>query len=101
MGETIVASLEDGDGFVSALRKCLRPPRPHAPKVENVPDGVEKQTSGCCGIQQRDGKWTKVPYQPRDPRLRAKADVPSTWATFGEACRSIQSDGEFENGIWV
>lgn len=33
----------------------------------------------------RQGKPTKVPYQPRNPRRKAKANDPATWATFEEA----------------
>jgi putative DNA primase/helicase len=35
----------------------------------------------------RDDKWTKVPYQPGNPSLGAKADKPSTWGTFAGAMR--------------
>jgi hypothetical protein len=31
------------------------------------------------------GKPTKVPYQARNPKAKAKSDDPSTWATYGEA----------------
>ena len=33
----------------------------------------------------RTDKWTKVPYQPKRPHIKAKADVPGTWGTFDEA----------------
>jgi hypothetical protein len=33
----------------------------------------------------RDGKWTKIPYNPLRPRSKAKAGVPSTWGTLESA----------------
>lgn len=36
----------------------------------------------------RNGKTTKVPYQARNPRLNAKTDDPSTWASFEDAVRA-------------
>jgi putative DNA primase/helicase len=32
------------------------------------------------------GKWTKVPYNPARPHIKAKAGQPTTWSTFDKAC---------------
>jgi putative DNA primase/helicase len=53
------------------------------------------------------GKWTKVPYQVRKTggrHRKAKADQPTTWATFSEALAVYQAnadrtDGEQFDGI--
>jgi hypothetical protein len=43
----------------------------------------------------RGQDWTKVPYNPRRPRYKAKAGDPSTWGTFAEAW-SAYCAGEFD-----
>jgi hypothetical protein len=36
------------------------------------------------------GKWTKPPYQPRDPGRNAENNNPKTWATFEEAVAVVK-----------
>jgi putative DNA primase/helicase len=48
------------------------------------------------------GKWTKVPYIPREIRGRwrgAKANDPSTWGTFEEALRTFKANCDDLDGI--
>src|SRR5262249_30206676 len=35
--------------------------------------------------RKKNGKWTKVPFQARDPAAAASTTDPTTWATFDEA----------------
>ncbi len=37
-------------------------------------------------------KWTKVPFQARDPHIRASTTDPATWATFGEALKAYEAN---------
>jgi putative DNA primase/helicase len=49
----------------------------------------------CWKWERRNGKWTKVPINPKSGR-NASATDPSTWATFAEAMayyRSGRADG--------
>lgn len=43
-------------------------------------------------LEQRDGKPTKVPYNPTNPKQKAKADVPDTWGNFEKAVQVSKSD---------
>ena len=36
------------------------------------------------------GKWTKVPYQPRNPNENAENDNPSTWGSYNEALARVE-----------
>lgn len=40
--------------------------------------------------EQRNGKPTKVPYQPADPNRQAKSNDPETWATFEQAMATLE-----------
>jgi putative DNA primase/helicase len=52
--------------------------------------------------ESRDGKWTKVPYQPRDPGKRARHNDPSTWGTFLRAVSVFRgSNGRFDGVGYV
>ena len=41
----------------------------------------------------RDGKPTKIPYCPQDPKRKAQADNPATWGQFEKAWQISQTDG--------
>ena len=43
----------------------------------------------------RDGKPTKVPYDPRTGR-RAESDNPATWATFDEVVGALELGGRYD-----
>ena len=73
-------SVEDGPNRI--------PPKPVAPvpMIAFLPDALLRLKQWVCwryGF--RDGKWTKVPYQPHRTERGAKADVPSTWGSYDEA----------------
>lgn len=50
-------------------------------------------------LEKRAGKTTKVPYQPRDPRLKASSTDAATWASFEDACQAIACDPNHLDGI--
>jgi hypothetical protein len=37
------------------------------------------------------GKWTKVPYQARNPLSNARVNDPSTWADYSTACSAVEA----------
>jgi len=41
----------------------------------------------------KNGKFTKVPYQARNPQRKAETDDPSTWATYEQALAAAKTDG--------
>ncbi len=40
-----------------------------------------------------DGRFTKVPYQPRKPQKKASSTNPDTWGTFEQALSVAQTNG--------
>ena len=44
-------------------------------------------------MEARDGKPTKVPYNPKTPKIRAKANTPATWASWEKALGVAEADG--------
>lgn len=42
-------------------------------------------------LERREGRLTKVPYQPRHPERRASVTAPHTWASFAEALAVAQA----------
>jgi putative DNA primase/helicase len=68
--------------------------------VETLP--VEIRESTCAVVwrlETRDGRPTKVPYQPRRPRQRAAVDDPATWGTFAEALAVVAAGQAAGPGI--
>jgi putative DNA primase/helicase len=65
------------------------PPRPalaHLPSKEAIPAELRKRRQWVVWrYELRGERWSKVPYQANRQEARAKADDPSTWATFDEA----------------
>jgi len=41
----------------------------------------------CWRIEQRQGKWTKVPYNAKTGR-KAESDNPQTWASYAQAVQA-------------
>lgn len=69
-------------------------PKPTYLKVhpENIPDELIQLPQWVCWrAVWRDGRWTKIPYQP-DGRF-AKSTDPATWAEFGECLETYQVRG--------
>ncbi len=61
---------------------------------EQVPAALKQRPTWVCWRREiRDGKPTKVPYNPTTGR-RAKSNDPATWVDFATACaRASQHDG--------
>lgn len=63
----------------------------------NVPDELKGYDHWICwGVEERDGKATKVPYSPHGGK--ASVDDPSTWGTFEQACSYLEQN-EYLAGI--
>lgn len=53
---------------------------------ENIPQGLKERHQWVLWKSEiREGKPTKIPYCPKDPKLKAKANKPETWGTHDEA----------------
>jgi hypothetical protein len=75
-----------------------KPQRPAAPRFMLIPAELRDLAQWVVWRYEfRNGKWTKMPYQPGDPSSKAKADDPSTWGTFAEAEAAYHAGGF--NGI--
>jgi hypothetical protein len=46
------------------------------------------------------GKWTKPPFQSRNPRLHASTDDPGTWSSYAEALACVQA-GDAEGVTFI
>lgn len=55
----------------------------------------------CWRAEQRQGKWTKVPYNPNKPSEKAKSNDPQTWGTFEEACESFEVGQPRKDGVGI
>lgn len=64
---------------------------------KNIPDELRKLDRWVCWkLEERDGKLTKVPYNPMSSG-RAMSNNPATWGTFEDALKSVET-GSY-NGI--
>jgi primase-polymerase (primpol)-like protein len=43
--------------------------------------------------EEREGKLTKAPYRPQNPKKKADTTAPDTWGTFEQALRVAQTEG--------
>lgn len=63
--------------------------------LHNVP--AELKTPPQCVAWKmepgKDGKATKVPYQPANPQFKASSNNPKTWGTFEQAIAVASTDG--------
>lgn len=58
--------------------------------LDNVPRDLQRRQQWIVWkYEQREGKWTKVPYGPRTRQL-AKSNDFSTWASFPEALELLE-----------
>lgn len=61
---------------------------------ESVPKQLaEKPQWVTWKIEIRNGKKTKVPYNPNYPGMKAEADDPNTWATLSKAIEESRRNG--------
>jgi hypothetical protein len=81
-------------------------PRPRALQgdLRNLPKAlrplVEEPRWVCWKYERRldkrgQSKWAKMPYQPQNPRERARTNDPTTWGTYAEALAAFEA-GKFE-----
>jgi hypothetical protein len=87
-----------GDGRAAAATDVhpRRPDRPPPPRIAAIPaDLKERPQLVVWRYEFRNRRWTKVPYQPKHPERKARANVPETWGTFEEAWAAYRS-GDFD-----
>ena len=73
-----------------------RPARPATPIFDNLPLVLRQLPQWVVwNYGFRDGRWTKIPYQPRQPHRKARAGIPATWADFAVA-RRVYFDHGFD-----
>jgi hypothetical protein len=73
------------------------------PTLPVNPDGIPAELKAlpqwvCWLRKRRDGKWTKIPINPRTG-ANAKPDDPATWGTFGEALALYQRHPDRYAGV--
>ncbi len=72
----------------------IRPAKPPSPRAELIPAELKFCNQWVVWMYElRDGRWTKVPYQPARPNLKARSNDPSTWSAFDIAWNVYQSGG--------
>ena len=76
----------------AAQAKAEAMPRPIATNVDGIPAELRAlQQWVCWRYERRKQKWTKAPISPQTGR-KAKADDPSTWATYEQATERCRAD---------
>jgi putative DNA primase/helicase len=61
---------------------------------ENIPDELKRRPQWVCWrYEERDEKWTKVPYTP-ETGLRASTTDLMTWRPFEDAVQALGADDE-------
>lgn len=64
------------------------------PDLDQLPiEILESRRAVLWNREMRDGKPTKVPYQPHRPKDKASTTNPATWGRFDEAFDAV-SDGK-------
>ena len=62
--------------------------------LETIPLELKAQPQWVAWRQEeREGKPTKIPYQPRNPKKKASSTNPDTWGTFEQALSVAQTNG--------
>src|SRR5947207_1331097 len=78
MGEVAADRVRQGEGARAGAADMIA--------VERLPREIRESRRAVVWRREvRDGKPTKVPYQPHRPDQRAAVDNPRTWGTFDEA----------------
>lgn len=77
---------QDQGQFVTSLAAALDPGK--IPQELKVPLQWVLWKS-----EKRDGKPTKIPYCPQDPKRKAEADNPATWGSYEKALTISITDG--------
>jgi len=58
----------------------------HRFNVDTIPVSMKRRRRWVLWrLEHREGKWTKVPYQPDNPKSRADSTDPDSWGTFEQA----------------
>jgi len=64
------------------------------PDLEKIPPELKALPQWVVWREEiREGKKTKVPYQPRNPKRKASSTKPDTWGTFEQALNVAKTNG--------
>lgn len=70
-------------------------------RLHNIPDELKQRRQWVCWLlEKRNGKWTKIPYNPRTAR-KARVNDPTTWGGFAEAVAALDQFGHFKGVGYV
>jgi hypothetical protein len=86
-------------GGKAALAACVEKPPVLAVRPDGIPQVLRDTPRWVCWASvRREGKWTKVPLNPRTGEI-AKANDPSTWGTFNQALAFHVSHRDQTDGV--
>lgn len=82
----------ENDAFLFGAASTSEPYAAVPQQLKDLPNWV------IWKLERRDGKHTKIPYDPKTGR-NAAADDPSTWGTFKQAVEAVARNGKKYQGI--
>ncbi len=72
-----------------------RTPKPntYAGDPANIPVEMTQQRLWAVWhwMQEKDGRWSKPPFQSKAPKYRAGPRTPATWSAFDHACETVRT----------
>ena len=78
------------------------------PQQAQIPETMQDRYQFCIWKkEERNGKPTKVPYNPKQPDHRAQTNHPETFGSYAEAVRALQTPGasgigvRIDSGLWA
>ncbi len=78
------------------------------PQQAQIPETMKDRYQFCIWKkEERNGKPTKVPYNPNQPDHRAQTNHPETFGSYAEAVMALQTSGasgigvRIDNGLWA
>jgi archaellum biogenesis ATPase FlaH len=75
----------------------MKPDEVLKPQIDTIPQELKQHDQWVCWkAEKRDGKQTKVPYDPKTHR-KASSTNPKTWGPFWQAFKESKSNGH--NGV--
>jgi hypothetical protein len=86
-------------GTKAAFDGATEKPRPNVVNLYGIPLELRERPQWVCWkYELRDGKWTKIPIDPKTGR-NAKANVRKTWGTFEQAAHYYRSHPDEIAGV--
>ncbi|HET6234599.1 MAG TPA: hypothetical protein VFE41_06480, partial [Acetobacteraceae bacterium] len=95
--QTETAASEATNGSIAAATLAVRPQTLNG-DLARLPAALAPLTALPSWViwrwgKSKDGKWTKVPYQPNRPGQKAKNNDPTTWGTYETALSIYRAAG--------